>query len=335
MKTGKVSQAVLDRSILRPLRMAGVLGEDARFGSDSARITSQETSEGAVRCASVSGTVTGTFDRTAEMMICQVQGSLAADGADIKAVQTGLIVPESLDEKILKKLEKEIAAVCSASSISVIGGHTEASDAVTRPVLTVTGFGFEQKNEKTETAIAAGDAIVMAGAAACAGTAILTCRGRDELEKRYAPAFVDDAAALGKHVSDIGKIRKIISAHGKTMHDISQGGVFGALWELGEKCKSGFRIDLRKILLYQESVEICEYYDLNPYLLYSLGSCLIVTDEAQALVHSLQEAGVPAAVLGTITEGAGRELVNEDEIRYLEKPQGDSLWEMADRRKKV
>ena len=75
-------------------------------------------------------------------------------------------------------------------------------------------------------------------------------------------------------------------------------------------------------------MEICEYFDLNPYMLISSGCMLIVTDNANLLVDRLNEEGIAAAVIGRITQGHDRVIINGDERRYLEPPKADELYKV-------
>ena len=74
------------------------------------------------------------------------------------------------------------------------------------------------------------------------------------------------------------------------MHDITEGGVFGALWEMAEGAGTGLDVDLRKIPIRQETVEICEFFGVNPYLIMSSGSMMIASDDGHHLVdgHALK-----------------------------------------------
>jgi hydrogenase maturation factor len=85
---------------------------------------------------------------------------------------------------------------------------------------------------------------------------------------------------------------------------------------------------LKKILLKQETVEICEFYNLNPYMLISSGCMLMVTDNANQMVEKLKSAGITAAVIGRIMEGNDRIIINEEERRYLEPPKSDELYKV-------
>ena len=102
------------------------------------------------------------------------------------------------------------------------------------------------------------------------------------------------------------------------MHDVAEGGVFGAVWELCERLCAGVELDLKKIPICQETVEICEYFDVNPYQLKGDGALLFLTHDSTAAIKALKEAGISAAVIGRMNEGNDRILINEDETRFLE-----------------
>ena len=109
------------------------------------------------------------------------------------------------------------------------------------------------------------------------------------------------------------------------MHDISSGGIYGALYELSEAAGVGLEIDLRAIPIKQETVEICEYLGLNPYYLKSGGSMLMVCDHGQELVRILEKEGICAAVIGRTTSANAKAVINEGEVSYLERPKADEL----------
>lgn len=86
----------------------------------------------------------------------------------------------------------------------------------------------------------------------------------------------------------------------------------------------GLSVELKKIPLKQETVELCDFIDVNPYLLPSLGALLIACDHGEQLVRGLRQEGIAAAVIGSFTSSNDRIIVNDDETRYLEPPRGSA-----------
>ena len=112
------------------------------------------------------------------------------------------------------------------------------------------------------------------------------------------------------------------------MHDVTEGGIFGALWEMAEASGVGLDIDLKKIPIRQETVEICEYFDINPYELISSGCMLMAAPDGNGLVMALERAGIPATIIGKATEGNDRIIRSGEEKRFLEPPKTDQLYQV-------
>ena len=112
------------------------------------------------------------------------------------------------------------------------------------------------------------------------------------------------------------------------MHDVTEGGIFGALWEMAEASGVGLEIDLKKIPIRQETIEICEFFDLNPYKLISSGSMLMASEKGYDLARELEKEGIKATVIGKFTSSNDRVVVNDGEISYLEPPKTDELYKI-------
>ncbi|MCD8022849.1 MAG: hypothetical protein LUF30_07730 [Lachnospiraceae bacterium] len=97
---------------------------------------------------------------------------------------------------------------------------------------------------------------------------------------------------------------------------------------MAEPAGVGLEVDLRKIPVQQETIEICEYFDVNPYYLYSAGALLVGTEQAEALIAHLREIGIPAFVIGRVTDQNDRVIWNGENRRYLDRPKQDELWRM-------
>ena len=131
-------------------------------------------------------------------------------------------------------------------------------------------------------------------------------RGLGDVYKRQVPD-VDTAVAFG------------VTA----LYNAGKKGVFGALWELGEASGVGIQVELKKIPVRQETIEVCEFIDCNPYLIASDGVLLAGAHEGARLVEAYRLAGIPAAVIGTVTGGNDRVVINGAEKRFLVPPGTD------------
>ena len=107
------------------------------------------------------------------------------------------------------------------------------------------------------------------------GTADLAARNQEGLLTRYPAYLVEEAAAFDRYYSILPEAATAVKSGGCTMHDVSEGGVFAALWEMAEGAGVGLTIDMKKLPLRQETVEVCEFCNVNPYELRSGGSLII------------------------------------------------------------
>jgi hydrogenase maturation factor len=169
--------------------------------------------------------------------------------------------------------------------------------------------------------------VVMAGSIAIGGTSVIAKCHHDKLSKRYSGSFVTDCIALEEYL-DIQKASEIAGKYAVCMHSISDGGAFGAIWELASSANLGITVDIDKIPVWQETIEVAELFDYNPYLLDGTGGLLIVTENADELIYCLEEEGIICETIGEITDTKDRIAVNGDEIRYLEPPRGEILYDI-------
>ncbi|MCM1136624.1 MAG: AIR synthase related protein [Clostridium sp.] len=170
--------------------------------------------------------------------------------------------------------------------------------------------------------------IVMSKWIGMEGTSILAEEKRAELLKRYPASLILAAEEQGTHLSVAREAAAALEAGVYAMHDVRNGGIFGALWELGRRLGVGLYVDLKKIPVKQETIEVCEFFNLNPYELLSGGALLMAAENGGELVKSLEKAGVFAAVIGSTCGGNDRIVKNGEEIRYLGLPQPDEIFKV-------
>ena len=145
-----------------------------------------------------------------------------------------------------------------------------------------------------------------------------------ELSQRFVPAFLRQTKALKRELCPLAALKAAVP-YVSAMQQIGSGGILAALWELSEAVGAGFQVAMEQMTICQETVEICEYYRLNPYQMTSAGAVLMVTNEAQQLLHLLEKEGVRAVRLGMIRDGNARVITSGEEVRYLDRPAADEL----------
>ena len=102
-------------------------------------------------------------------------------------------------------------------------------------------------------------------------------------------------------------------------YPLGEGGILKALWEIADRAGLGLSAELRKLPIRQETIEITELFDIDPYRMDSKGAVLIGTFHGMELTERLNRAGIPAAVIGRVSKGPERILYNQEIKRYIEK----------------
>lgn len=110
---------------------------------------------------------------------------------------------------------------------------------------------------------------------------------------------------------------------------LGEGGILAALWQMADAAGVGLSVDLRKMPIRQETIEVCEVFDINPYGLRSEGSLLIGTFQGYALAEKLNRMGIPAAVIGRADTGVERVIYNQEVKRYVDKPARDEIYKLG------
>ena len=355
MRTGNLAEPVLKRSVFRQLNMetAGVRGhygaDCVPLCADSRRKTVGETDAAAELCTdkasrimvsvcASTGPVPGAeFDL--QLQVNEVVNRLAAGGADAHSIMIQAVLPQTYEEADLRADMKCFASAAEKYSIHIEDTQIHVSAEVLMPQYFLTAVGYQELNDsalwQSQKLLRPGQELVMTKWIAFAGTFFLAENYEKELHERYPFSLIDRAKEFGKLISVAEEARAITHFGACAMHHLSQGGIFNALWEMADRAGVGLEVDLKKIPVKQETIEICEYFDINPYYLYSAGSLLIGTDRAEALIAQLAAIGVPAVVIGRVTDGNDRVIRNGEDCRFLDRPKQDEWYRYQENRKHV
>ena len=331
MKNGKISESVLKRSVLKQLHTTSdrILFKPA-VGEDCAVISMQAGDQTRL----VTATQTFTLDVSdkhvrANCAVYDALNNIYAMGAGPIGIELALLVPTTENEAVLRETVRAIDAVCEEAGIVVLGGHTQVSRAVKNIVVTVTAIGEAYEQALTPSSAAApGMDIIVTGYVGLEGTAILANEKRAELETRFSKAFIDKSAAYIDHISTAMEAASAIGAGVAAIHDASQGGIFGALWDMAEASGIGLDIDLKKLPIRQDTIEISEFFDINPYKLLSGGSLIIIAADGTRVLRELEKTGKKAVIVGATTDSNDRVLISGEERRFLETAQTDEIYKV-------
>ena len=167
--------------------------------------------------------------------------------------------------------------------------------------------------------VMAGRYIVMTGYAGESGAAVLYEEKKEVLLKRYSPYYLEKYS-LDPGWKEYKRAVQFFEENSLYHVCAGMGGVFGALYRMSRELDLGFTVDMKRIPIRQQTVEIMNTLGGNPYVLYAAGVVLGVCEDADETLQALKALGLPAAVLGRLKEGKKKILIRGEEERYLERP---------------
>lgn len=329
MKIGKISESVLKRSILKftkskrkEVLVGPGIGEDCCVLDLANNLLTMCTEPFVMKGKDGKG-------KGIQLAVHRAVNNLAVSNGFPVGIMLSILLPLETEESVLQQLMRETEKVCKQLKIQIIGGHTEVTSAVNCPVITVTGVGRTKKEALLPTkGISVGDEFVVTKWIALEGTSYAAKEKEEELCRRYPKDLIETAKSFDEYISILPEAQIAGLMGASAMHDITNGGVFAALWEMANASGVGLDVDLKKIPVRQETIEVCNQLDLNPYELASGGSLLIATKAGNGLVEALLQAQIPAVVIGTATAGNDRIIRNGEEIRFLEPPKSDQIFKL-------
>lgn len=243
-------------------------------------------------------------------------------GADPVGLMVTLLAPPDITADKLDSIARDLAKSAADCNVDILGGHTEITDAVTRVITSTTVIARQNRNSSLAGA-KVGDDIVMTKYAALEGTGII---GSD-----YAKLLADlpeetiIACADCLKLLSIAKEGRLAMKHGAhAMHDVTEGGVLGAAWELAARGGLGAVIDLRAIPVLPQTAAVCSKFGLDPFRLIGSGSLLIACENGELLCNALLAEGINAAIIGRATDGG----FTDADGNNLQPPAADELYKI-------
>lgn len=173
----------------------------------------------------------------------------------------------------------------------------------------------------------AGYDLVMAGFAGREGARRVARARREELLMQFTEDYIRQILEEDEY-EICGKDHLWRTLGASEWEETGEGGIFTALWTLSGAYGKGFEVNLHKIPVRQETIEICERYDLNPYRLYSKNAVLLAACNGGQLAEALRRQGIPGAVIGTVSSGIGREICYGEVHGFMERPRQDEIYKI-------
>lgn len=261
---------------------------------------------------------------------------LAAQGVHAGSAEIRIEIPADMDKSrmhsirnhIAKAMEKLETEEFQLEELHIAG---EKCAALRVPQIVITAAGETDQKERIADALLtarAGQDIVYAGWAGLEGMLRIIGEKEAELRERFTPAFIGQMKAYDSELCGLSKIAVADAMGVSVIRQVSRGGILASLWDLAKDTELGLNLDLKKIAVRQETIEVCEHFRLNPYQLASGGSFLMLTENGEALADALNQKGIQAAVIGQLTDSNDKIIHNGEDMRYIDRPAPDELMKV-------
>jgi hydrogenase expression/formation protein HypE len=258
---------------------------------------------------------------------------IATTGAEPRWMLVTLLLPEkstTLDS--LDRISQQVKEACREHGIAVIGGHTEVTYGIDRPILVGTMLG-EVSHEKLITPRGAtpGDKILLTKGVPIEATAILAREFASKMDADFSKNEINQAQNyLYEPGISILRDARIARQSGDVtaMHDPTEGGLLAALWELAEACRAQLLIDTEKVHVSELSEKVCRHFEVNPLAAISSGALLFTAsaDTAENICSSLQSENIHCSIIGTVEKGSARVLKkSQGDMIMVERPARDEI----------
>ena len=258
---------------------------------------------------------------------------LAVMGATPKWLLATLLLPEGTPQSAVAGIFGQLRDACSELGVTLVGGHTEITYGLDRPIAVGAMLGEVDKARAVlSSGVQPGDALLLTKGIAVEGTSILAREARDVLlEEGVDPQLLDSAAGMlfDPGISVLEDARAALE-YGEVhaMHDPTEGGLSGALYELAAASGVGLDIDADAIPVLPECRRLCDALGIDPLGLISSGALLaaVAPESANAVIAALSDAGIPASLIGEATRaGAPVTLRSPSAAREFPKFDRDEL----------
>ncbi len=277
--------------------------------------------------------ITGAEERIGFYAVNANANDVSTFGAKPKWFLVSVLLPENSDEKTLERIMDDLHASASKLGIAIVGGHTEVTPGLKRPIVVGTMLG-EVKREKLVTSNGAkpGDVIILTKWAGLEGTSIIASERSEELGRALGRELVERAKSLIEMISVVEEALTASEIGVHAMHDPTEGGIANGLHEMADSADLGFVVHRERIPIREETLRICEFLNLDPLALISSGALLIAapSESADEILEALAGKGINASIIGEFVEDPGRRAIVENGVeRPLKRPESDELWKVV------
>jgi len=281
---------------------------------------------GDYECVISTDPVTGANENIGRIAVHINCNDIASCGVEPIGILVTILAPPTATLEELHNVMKEIHEEALNLNVEIIGGHTEITEAVNKTIVSCTAIGKTNKNSAISTSGAkVGDDIVVTKELCIEGTSILINDFPNECRTVLSEEEYKEAK---EYVKSISVVREGIIAGRvgvNSMHDITEGGLFGALWELSKSSNVGFKVYEQQLPITNITKKLCNRFNLYPLKFISSGSMIITCSHGEQLVKEFKKNGIKGTLIGKITSSKGIVIKDDMELE-VDPPEADELF---------
>ena len=244
-----------------------------------------------------------------------------------------LIMPPETPEADFKIIVNSIHKTAKDLDISIIGGHTGFYPGFASPTVGgITVFSIADKGKYvTPKGAEPGNDVILTKGPAVEAVGILSVLREEELVKKYGSSIVKKAQKYSTEMSVVKDALTAMETGGVTaMHDATEGGVIGGLFEVANASGVGMEIDETKFVYPEEIKAVCETFDIDPVEAIAEGSLIITSrvSHSNKIIKQLKKEEIKASIIGKVTEDINKRVIKRisGKTKKLEIPAQDPFW---------
>ena len=296
LKAGKLDNETLKRIVIDKIKYKSEeVAIKAGIGEDCAYLDFDKD-----YCVISTDPITASVEDIGRLAVHVCYNDVAATGTKAFCLFLAVMLPVGSALSDVERIMEQAAGEAEKLQVEIAGGHTEVTPAVNRPVIVATAIGKAPKDQTlAREGIRVGDKLIVTKSLGLEGTALiatdyaerLTGLTKEEIASARRFAEQTDVVTEGVIAGKLG-----VSA----MHDVTEGGIEGAVWELCQVAQTGAVLMESVIPVEPVTRKICQAVGIDWRKLISSGAMLIVVrpDKAETMLDNLAEAGVPATLIG-------------------------------------
>jgi hydrogenase maturation factor len=258
---------------------------------------------------------------------------VAVMGVRPRYMTYSLLLPPDTVREDIKRIIDAIHEAARGLGIAIVGGHTGFYPGFTAPTIGgITVFAVGRKRDLiTPAGARPGDVIILTKGPAIETAALLSALREEELLTRFAATLVDKAKSLSRAITVVEDALTAAAVGGVTaMHDATEGGVMGGLFEIAAASRVGMEVDERLFVYPDEVRMVCEAFGIDPVRAIAEGSLLITArpEKSAGIIARLKRKHIAASVIGKVLRDRRRRTIRRADGRTetLEVPEQDPFW---------